>query len=119
MKLSILSNYLGSEDVSLPRLADIGYRRVEMRRKTEVELPVARLRDIAADCGMEIHSMMDWHPGIADADPKVRRDVLDRIRDSVAWGAELGARILETVPMWDGEPPARPDAWKRAVESYQ
>ncbi|UCH33743.1 MAG: sugar phosphate isomerase/epimerase, partial [Armatimonadota bacterium] len=112
-------NYLGSEDVSLPRLADIGYRRVEMRRKTEVELPVARLRDIAADCGMEIHSMMDWHPGIADADATVRREVLDRIRDSVTWGAELGARILETVPMWDGEPPARPNAWKRAVESYQ
>jgi len=119
LKLSILSNYLGAEEASLPKLAEIGYRRVEMRRKGEVELPVGRLREIAAASGIEIHSMMDWHPGIADAQANVRRPVLDRIKESVAWGAELGARVLETVPMWSGEPPERRDAWKRAVDSYR
>jgi len=119
LKLSILGNYLGREETSLPALAAIGYRRVEMRRKGEVELPVALLREIAGDSGIEIHSMMDWHPGIADADPRQRREVLHRIRDSAAWGAELGAAVLETVPMWSGEPAERADAWKRAVESYQ
>jgi len=119
MKLSILSNYLGEEEVSLPKLAAIGYRRVEMRRKGEVELPVARLREIASDSGIEIHSMMDWHPGVADEDPGRRAEVLDRIKASVAWGAELGARVLETVPMWSGEPAQRPCAWQHAVEVYQ
>jgi D-psicose/D-tagatose/L-ribulose 3-epimerase len=119
MKLSILSNYLGPEEESLPKLAALGYRRVEMRRKGEVELPVARLRAIAADSGLEIHSMMDWHPGVADEDAARRAEVLDRIKASIAWGAELGARVLETVPMWSGEPAQRPCAWKRAVEVYR
>jgi D-psicose/D-tagatose/L-ribulose 3-epimerase len=119
LKLSILSNYLGPEDVSLPRLAQIGYRRVEMRRKGEVEFSVAQLRSIAHDCGIEIHSIMDWHPGIAHSEPAARREVIDRIKNTIGWAAELGARVLETVPMWGGEPPERADAWKRAVESYQ
>ena len=119
MKLSILSNYLGPEEVSLPRLAEMGYRRVEMRRKGEVALSVAQLRSIAGDCGIEIHSVMDWHPGIAEAESKTRRQVIDRIKDTIGWAAELGARVLETVPMWSGEAPERADAWKRAVESYQ
>ena len=119
MKLSILSNYLGNEDVSLPRLAGIGYRRVEVRRNQEIEIPVAELRRIASDCGIELHSMMNWHPGVADADPKVRAEVLERLRISIEWAAEAGLRVIETVPMWDGEPPQRLDAWKRAVASYQ
>jgi sugar phosphate isomerase/epimerase len=119
LKLSILSNYLGSEDISLPRLAEIGYRRVEVRRNQEIEMAVAELRRIAADCGIELHSMMNWHPGVADADPRLRGEVLERLRTSIAWAAEAGLRVIETVPMWDGEPPQRPDAWQRAVESYQ
>jgi D-psicose/D-tagatose/L-ribulose 3-epimerase len=119
LKLSILSNYLGSEDVSLPALARIGYRRVEVRRNQEIELPVAELRRIAHDCDIELWSMMNWHPGIADSDPTIRRETLDRIRTSIAWSAEAGLRVIETVPMWSGEAPERSDAWTRAVESYQ
>jgi len=119
LKLSILSNYLGPEEVSLPKLAAIGYRRVEMRRNQDVELPVARLREIASDSGIELYSMMNWHPGIADPDPPRRREVLDGLKETIAWAAEAGLRVVETVPMWTGEPPERPDAWKRAAESYR
>ena len=119
MKLSILSKYFGNEDVSLPKIAAIGYRRVETTKKEHTELPAREMVRIARDCGIEIHSCMGWHPGIADADPKVRRDVLAGLKENLDWAAELGAKVVESFPAWRGPDQERADAWKRCVASLR
>lgn len=117
MRLSILSQYFGPEDKSLPRLAKIGYTRVETSRKESTQVPARDIVRIAADCGIEIHSCMGWHPGIADADAKVRRKVVDAFKENLDWAVELGAKVVESFPAWSGPSEERDDAWKRCVES--
>jgi sugar phosphate isomerase/epimerase len=117
VKLSILSQYFGPEDVSLPRLAELGYTRVETSRKESTQVAAGDIKRIAADCGIEIHSCMGWHPGIADADAKVRRKVVDALKENLDWAAELGAKVVESFPSWTGPGEECPDAWKRCVES--
>lgn len=119
MKLSILSQYFGPEDKSLPKLAEIGYTRVETSKKENTDVPARQMVKIAADCGIEIHSCMGWHPGIADADAKVRRKVLDGLKENLDWAAELGAKVVESFPSWNGPREERNDAWKRCVGSLR
>lgn len=119
MKLSILSQYFGPEDKSLPMLAKIGYTRVETSKKENTQVPARDLVRIAADCGIEIHSCMGWHPGIADADASVRREVLDALKENLDWAAAIGAKVVESFPSWTGPWEERDGAWKRCVESLR
>jgi sugar phosphate isomerase/epimerase len=118
MVVSIISNFLGPEDKGLAALASLGYTRVEAPPKGEASLAPSILAGIAQDCGIEIHSVMDWHRGIADADAEMRKQAMRRLAENIEWAHTLGAKVLETVPMWHGSPDERGDAWKRAVEAY-
>lgn len=118
MKLSILSSYFGPEEESLPRLAKIGYRRVEVNKAQATSTPAERIRALAADCGIEIHSVMNWDPGIADADPKVRANAADALQRNIDWAAALGAVVLESFPAWRGEKQDRQKALKVLAEQY-
>jgi len=119
MKLSILASYLGAEEESLPRLAKIGYRRVEVIKAQATGTPADRIRRTAADCGIEIHSVMNWDPGLADAEETTRRAAADALRRNIAWAAELGAKVLETVPIWEGEKEQWQGACSRVAEEYR
>lgn len=118
MKLSILSSYFGPEDKSLPRLAEIGYRRVEVNKAQETSLPAERIRALASDCGIEIHSVMNWDPGLADADPATRARAADALQRNIDWAAALGAKVLESFPGWRGEKEKREAALKVLAEEY-
>jgi len=117
MRLSIISSYFGPEEEGLPRLAAIGYRHLEAGRREDTAISAARFVQVARDCGMQIHSVMSWHGGIADADEGTRRRVFDGLLSNIEWAAELGAKVLEVVPMWRGPAQEREEAWGRAVEA--
>jgi D-psicose/D-tagatose/L-ribulose 3-epimerase len=117
MRLSIISSYFGPEEEGLPRLAALGYRHLEAGRREDTAISAARFVEVAADCGMQIHSVMSWHGGIADADEGRRRKVFDGLLSNIEWAAELGAKVLEVVPMWRGPAEEREEAWSRAVEA--
>ncbi len=118
MKLSILSSYFGPEDDSLPRLAKIGYRRVEVNKAQETKLAADKIRALAADCGLEIHSVMNWDPGLPDADPKVRSQAAGGLRRNIEWAAALGAKVLESFPGWRGAREEREAALGFLAEEY-
>jgi len=117
MHVSISSTYFGPDPQSLPRLAEIGYRRVEMMRKEQATAPAPELRRLAKELGLELHSVMCWHPGLADADPDRRAQAYQALVDNINWCAALGARVLEVVPMWKGEPAGREEAWQQAADA--
>ncbi len=118
MKLSILSSYLGPEEESLPRLAKIGYRRVEVNRAQATSVPAQRIRAVAADCGIEIHSVMNWDPGLAAADPGIRAKAAEGLQRNIDWAAELGAKVLESFPGWRGDKKDRDAALNILAAEY-
>jgi D-psicose/D-tagatose/L-ribulose 3-epimerase len=119
MKLSILSQYFGAEEVSLPKLAKIGYTRVETSKKESTQVPARQLARIAADCGIEVHSCMGWYDGLGGTDADAKRQAMDGLRQNLDWAAELGAKVEEVFPSWRGPGEERADAWKRCVESLR
>ena len=117
MQVSVISNFFGPEEQSLPRLAELGYRRIEVMRKEQVALDAGELRTLAERCGLELHSVMCWHPGLADEPGERQAQAWRGLVDNIHWCADLGAKVLEVVPMWKGEPDQRDQAWPRAVEA--
>lgn len=119
MQVSAVAHWFGPELESMPRLAEVGYRRVEVTRKEDAKASAADMRALAGRLGVEIHSVMCWNRGIADADEAPRQQAYRSLLDNIAWAADLGAGILETVPMWKGGADDRPAAWERAVTALQ
>jgi len=119
MKASIIASYLGPEPESIPRLAEIGYRRVEVIRRESASAGAAEIRAAAERAGVEIHSVMCWHPGLADAEEEPRQRAWQALVDNIAWTADLGASVLEVVPMWKGPGEQYDEAWQRAVDALR
>lgn len=119
MQVSAVAHWFGPELESMPRLAEAGYRRLEVTRKQDAKAAAADIRALAGRLDLQVHSVMCWNPGIADGDDSARRQAYELLLDNIAWAADLGAGILETVPMWKGDADERPAAWERAVTALQ
>jgi len=115
--LSIISDFFGPEEESIPRLAQIGYRRVEVKRRSSTGYRAHELRRICDKYGVEIHSVMGSDRGLVSPEPQTRAQRLEALKDAIRWAEELGAQIVETVPMWHAsEGDSYPQAWRRAKE---
>jgi len=119
MTVSIISHFLGPDEESLPKLADIGYRLVEVDRGMAARVAGATFRKLLQKNGMEAACLMGADPGIAEADRAARSERIEKLKASVLWATEVGVKVVETVPMWSGRSEDRQPAFEHAVESLK
>ena len=115
MEVSIISSFLGPEEEGIPRLARMGYRRVEANRRHKSTLPAPQLRAVCVQHGIEIHSLLGSDRQLVGPDAQVREERLATLIDNLDWACELGARIVEVAPIWAPTSDTRAQAWERAV----
>ncbi len=116
MTVSILSSFLGPEEQGIPQLAQIGYRRVEANRRHKTSLPASDLRRVCSQHYLEIHSLLGSDRGLVGPDSDTRERGLAALIDNLDWAADLGALIVEVVPIWLPTTDTRQQAWDRAVQ---
>lgn len=119
MTVSIISHFLGPEQEGLPKLASIGYRLVEVDRGIVARVEGAVFKELLNEAGMQAVCLMGADPGIADEDRALRSERIEKLKGSVLWATKVGAKIVETVPMWSGRSEERQAAFERAVGSLK
>ena len=119
MQVSIISTFLGPEHEGLPKLAKIGFRLVEIERGAAASADVRALKGLLDRNGMAVSCLMGADHGIAEKDATTRKDRIEKLKGSVKRAVELGAKVVETVPMWHGPAEERRAALEHAVESYK
>jgi len=117
MNVSIISHFLGPEAEGLPKLARLGYAGVEVDRRRDVAMPGPALRALLEKSGLRAACVMGADPGLAEEDAARRRERIEHLKDTVLWATEVGAGIVETVPMWRGPQEGWQPAFDHAVES--
>jgi D-psicose/D-tagatose/L-ribulose 3-epimerase len=119
MQVSIISTFLGPEHEGLPKLAKIGFRLVEIERGAAASADVRALKGLLDRNGMAVSCLMGADHGIAEKDATTRKDRIEKLKGSVKQAVELGATVVETVPMWHGPAEEKRAALEHAVESYK
>jgi len=76
VKVSIISSFLGPEQEGIPKLARMGYRRVEANRREKTTLPAPDLRALCAQHNIEIHSLLGSDRRLVGPDPQARQQRL-------------------------------------------
>lgn len=105
MKIVTLASYFGPEDVSIPKIAKIGYEGLEVYPKysengAKLKITTERLVDLCKQYNLTIEASPVGGVHLVSDDETKRKTALKNFKLNLQWLNEVDGKIAQCVPGW-------------------